>query len=168
MKIIRQTGVDTFEVRMEDHDIVHYPYPRLDKLVVAHDYVMFTVMGSIFTEGDVQLNKNSPHVVCNNVVSVEKQVQIGIREFQDIILPILNNHEFLQPKHLAKRDDGTYGYVSNAAVLYKENGITMVSFREEGEVGYSTVTLKTYNELIKPAMLLRYEQNTKTKDKKYE
>lgn len=86
-------------------------------------------------------------------------MSINIRDMYDFILPMLNEHKYLQPSHFALREstDGDYmpyTYVSSIFKYYDSKANQhMVSFRRRGEITRETLTLETFN-IVKDTLLL--------------
>lgn len=182
-KIIDYLGENKFVVIIPPK--VYDKNPDFDEVIVAHDYVMFG--GSCNFQMDRKPDGTYPYentVGASNWISSHAYLQIGIREMIDVILPFLNNHEYLQKEHLKDReydsDDKYYemyglteprykkgdqypAYASAGTVMYTdpETKERMVKFRRSGSASYETVTLKTYQLIKDTLMLCLSEENRK-------
>ena len=176
-KIIGKTEDGNFIIDLKDKD--SDANPVLEILTVAHDYVM--IQGLCSLQIDMSKTDVKSEYGIRNWVRAEGSIQIGIREFQEIILPYLNNHKYLQPEHISNRtyteDDKYYkdynldkprylkgdeypAYAYNACSIrwYDESTKTyMVTFRRVGSNVNETVTLELF-EQIKPSLNLIYDK----------
>lgn len=95
MKIIKEINDTEFVVKLEPQD---YEKSRELNVVIDHDYVQFGRKMRLFREycDDIK----SVHKVCANVIPEYQAVQIPITTLIEVILPLLNNHEYCQKEHL--------------------------------------------------------------------
>jgi len=129
-----------------------------DRLVIAHDYVALTSTTGGYRKNPMGKAFKGPNAICSNVISLRSTVQISIRDFVQVCLPILNAHSYCQEKHLALRNAGTldayYGYASfPGKIEYFKDNVLMVAFRCAKENVYNHVTKAFYEEFIVPKLI---------------
>lgn len=117
MEIVKEISDTRFEVELERHD---FENSNEINMRIAHDYVQFEQVGSIETDWRSIPSLQSKHAYCSNRLSVFQTVQIPIRAFVEVMLPILNKHEYCQPEHL-NRKDGEFAYVDKYNMVRYRN-----------------------------------------------
>lgn len=168
--ILKHVKDRIFEVEIpEVKNSIRAPEPK--RLTIAHDYVQFGGPTTYYMKADKNGKYPFKGSGAANHLSSYCSLQIGIREFKEVYLPMLLEHEYLQDEHLADRvyeEDDTYwekrglegprwqkgdkypSYAYSPAVIQyydKENETSMVAFRATGEKSYSKVSLKVYNQI---------------------
>lgn len=142
MKIVKEISDTRFEVELEPRD---YERKTID-LVIAHDYVQFGASMSLFTDHSSSMNLKSKHRYCCNAISIYNTVQIPIRAFVEVVLPILSDNEYCQSKHLVCRD-GSANYISETPLRYYKDGVEMIAIPDGSE--YYHMPWKVYNRIRK-------------------
>lgn len=72
-------------------------------VVIAHDYVQFGRQTSLFADIKCKTPLESNHAICSNVMPMYNEIQIPIRALIEVVLPLLNSHEYCQKEHLVFR-----------------------------------------------------------------
>lgn len=157
MKILEDLGNNQYKVEILPRDKGQY---REDGIRIVHDYIRF----------DSTIHFNNEDNTLSKISSYEG-IQIPIKSFAKIMLPLLNKHEYLQEEHFQDRiqseDDKyfakynldkprylkgdpypAYSY-QNHVVHFYEDGEPKVAVSLNGEKGFSITTLKFFNEFIK-------------------
>lgn len=131
--------------------------PTDKRISVAHDYVRFH--GDCSVEQYQKEDKPYPlpnRTGASNWVKATGSITVHIRDMIEVVLPYLNNHEYLQKEHLV-RGSKEPPYAYNACVIhYIDGDKSMVAFRRVGETEYERVSLKLFNQ-IKDSLELCYE-----------
>ena len=127
MKIIKEINDTEFVVKLEPQD---YEKSRELNVVIAHDYVQFGRKMELFTEHCDELK--SVHKVCANVMPEYQTVQIPIRALIEVILPLLNNHEYCQKEHLTFEGKPQYT-CSETSITYHKDKKFMIAVPVDGE-----------------------------------
>ncbi len=115
MKIIEQINETDFVIRVEEKQDFQF--------VIQHDYIGFYKNQALLTAAGVP-TLTGRYAVCANVISIPCHCQIGIREMQDIIMPLLKEHEYMQADHLKDRfhdEDDKY---------FKQHGLTEPRYKK--------------------------------------
>ena len=144
--IIKKEISDTrFEVELEKHD---YEHSDEINMRIAHDYVQFDTVGSIETDWRNIPSLQSKHAICANRLPVYQQVQIPIRAFIEVMLPILKKHEYCQPEHLTYEDEKLY-IDTYAQIKYTaDDGKGMIAIPQDDGT-YFHMPLSVYNSIRK-------------------
>ena len=153
MIITKQIDDLTFEVKLEECDIKDEGvYINEDKLVIAHDYIGFESRGHLYTEGDVMISHSSNF--SSNTLGMRQYVQIPIRAFQQVVLPILNESEYMKDDHfdITTDEEGNdhmrYDWGNEAIWYYDKNrGCQMVAYKPKGDKVFSRVTPAVFNKI---------------------
>ena len=173
MKIIKQIDENTFIISLEDSKKI-----RGEKVIVAHDYVMFS--GSDIINTDCSIVKEplyGPHAFASNCISNPSHVQIPIRAMHKAVMSLLKEHKYMQPEHLADRthtEDDQYwdkpfnkdlnltgprwlkgdkypAYASyDQFIHYFKDGEAMVAVLMEGDREFNHVTKAFFEKFIQP------------------
>ena len=177
-KIIGVTEDGKFIIDLKDERKSAKGNPVTERVKIAHDYV------EIFGSSMFQIDDNAGYkskVGATNWVPARASIQISIRDFKDIILPLLNSHPFLQDEHFKPRQydsddkyfkrydldeprwlkgDAYPAYAHNAGVIqYNDlkSGKMMVAFRRNGSDVWEHLTLFSFK-LIEDHLTLYYTQ----------
>ena len=142
MKFIKQLSEDEFIVKMEPKDA-----EKTTKIVLAHDYLMFTARG--WTCTDMQIK--GPYGVAN-VVHHRVSVQIPIRMAQDMLKTVLTkDREYLKEEHLM-RSDGQAAYLcedEGSKYYYaKDDGTRMVAIYNTNDNKFYHFSEETVNLIL--------------------
>jgi hypothetical protein len=172
-RILGYLGDDRFVIGLKENQPSDGS-PDPIKIKLAHDYVEIEGMSNFMVD-DSSDYKSSNGV--SNWVKSRASIQIGIREFKDILLPLFMNAHYLSDEHFKMRkheeDDKyfeRYGlesprwtkgeeyppYTFNSSVIEFFNERTqqqMVTFRRAHSLVYETVT-KDLFDLIRPQLEL--------------
>ena len=144
MEIVKEISDTRFEVELEKHD---YEYSNEINIRIAHDYVQFEKVGSIETDWRSIPSLQSKHAICSNRLPVFQQFQIPIRAFVEVMLPILNKHEYCQPEHLVY-EDGKLAYLDkyNMVRYRNEKDENMIAVPQDDGT-YFHLPLSVYNRI---------------------
>lgn len=130
MKILENLGNNRYMIEIEQKE-------QLPSISIAHDYVRF------YGQNYLTNPDNSVGPWFNTDVTIQ------IRTMQQVILPLLNQHEYMQQEHLGKRKDGSFGYTYfDEFYSYYKDGQEMVAVRLIGEREFTHVTKEFYNKFI--------------------
>lgn len=142
MQIIEQISEDTFIVKMDENCDLH---PR-KAMVIAHDYVQFNGDVGLSSDSSVFKEKGltGKYAWCNNWIHMYGQVQIPIRLFSQLLLPKLQNHEYLQKEHLVDEQGNPKYHGSYNKYFY--NG--KVYLRPEMSTEFQEYTPEEYQHLV--------------------
>lgn len=145
MKIVKEISDTRFEVELEKHD-----YERSGEINVriAHDYVQFEQVGSIETDWKNIPSLQSKHAFCSNRLHVFQQVQIPIRAFVEVMLPILKQHEYCQPEHLVYNGEKLYKDTYSNIKYRTDAGENMIAIPQDDGT-YFHLPLSVYNKIRK-------------------
>lgn len=146
MKIVKEISDTRFEVELEKND---YEKSEGINMRIAHDYVQFERKGAIETDWKEVPSLQSKHAYCANRLPVFQQIQIPIRAFVEVMLPILNKHEYCQPEHLVYKD-GELAYIATYAnIKYRTDaGEAMIAVPQDDGT-YFHMPLSVYNRIRK-------------------
>ncbi len=174
MKIIQQIDEDTFVISLKGED---RKKDVVDRIIVAHDYVRFRSTDCLSTAGGGMPTLYGPHAFCANNISIPVDCTIDIKAMQNIVLPFLQKHKYLQPEHLADRvhteddtmwnskaNEGKYtkprylkgdkypAYSFNTQIIgYRdEEKGEMVAFSLQGTKHFTHVPVNIFNDFILP------------------
>lgn len=146
MEIIKQIDDDTFIVQLDPMDKLKSDVTHIS---IAHDYLQIGKnMGMTAKYG---LTLSGPNVWCNNWINAYQAVQVPIRDVVEVLIPLLNQHPYCEPKHLLK-EDGNPNYNWGESLIFFKNspeGPQMVAYRAEGETEYVIMTKTTWDKLGK-------------------
>ena len=147
MEIVKEISDTRFEVELEKHDVEN---SNEINMIIAHDYVQFEQVGSIETDYKKVPSLQSKHAYCANRLSVFQSVQIPIRAFVEVMLPILKNHEYCQSEHL-NRKDGEFAYVDKYNMVRYRNdaGESMIAVPQDDGT-YFHMPLSVYSRIKNP------------------
>lgn len=144
MIITKEISDTRFEVELEKYD-----YERSDEIDmrIAHDYVQFERVGSIETDYNVISSLQTKHAYCANRLPVFQQIQIPIRAFVEVMLPIFKKHEYCQPEHLLY-EDGKLAYKDTYTnIIYRtDDGEDMVAVPQDNGT-YFHMPFSIYNKI---------------------
>lgn len=170
MQIIKQIDENTFVISLENSDKI-----KGERITVAHDYVMFS--GTTWIESGMKEPLYGPHIVCSNQLCVPTDIQIPIRAMHKVVMPILQEHKYMQPEHLADRvydeDDQYWDHDFNKdlnlkgprylkgdkypayahydqIIHYFKDGKSMVAVMLSGEGEFNHVTKEFFDKFVKP------------------
>lgn len=121
MKFIQQLNNTDFIVRF---DLETYNTKRDTQLTIAHDYVQFSGNSIVCTK----LNIFGPlhQGVVTNTLHVPNRIQIPIKMFGGAILPIIQEHEFMEEEHWS-----TYNYQKNLKFTYYKDNARMICITDD-------------------------------------
>lgn len=127
MKILKVINDTELVVKLEPHD-----YEGADELnvVIAHDYVQFGREMSLFADKSCKTPLESKHANCSNVMPIYHDVQIPIRALIEVVLPLLNGHEYCQKEHLVFEGKPQYTY-SQTPIVYYKDGVRMIAIPDK-------------------------------------
>jgi hypothetical protein len=151
--------------------------PTEQTIKIAHDYIQIDGECSFQLESGVN-KPASQDFGASNWLESRASIQIGIREVFSVILPFLNNHEYLQPKHFEdiiyhqddpywhkdktltgpryKKGDKYPAYAHDGGIIhYVNEGRHMIAFRRSGSSHFEHVSNATF-QLIKESLKLTY------------
>lgn len=164
MRIIKRLADDIYEIQLDEQDMGKKyggPYISENRLILAHDYVEIEGYTTIYANSDVNMKTDFNNAL--NCTFVKTSVQVPIRAFQQVVLPLLNNSEYLQDEHfdIIPGVDGNPDYMRydwmNETIFYHKDGVAMAAFKPKGERIFSHVTRKVY-EIIKASMADTYQK----------
>lgn len=146
MKIVKEISDTRFEVELEKHDVEN---TNKINMRIAHDYVQFEQVGSIEIDYKKVPSLQSKHAYCANILSVFQTVQIPIRAFVEVMLPILKKHEYCQPEHLVYKN-GEIAYLSKYQMIgYRDDaGESMIAVPQDDGT-YFHLPLSVYHRIKK-------------------
>src|SRR4051812_45115434 len=81
---------------------------KVEKIDIVHDYIRFTGAGSL--PSDVQIHSNSCQV---NWLTIDTSLQIPIRAFSQVMLPLLNSDHYTTPEHINRSYETGAPYYAN-------------------------------------------------------
>lgn len=144
MVITKQIDETHFEVEITPED-----YDRPDYVKVMHDYIGFRQCNSLFTKDGSKIS--GPASECCNVITVDNYVQIPIRSMIEIVMPLLENHNYLQDAHLHNEEERR----SYESSLLEKGIITYDGYNREEMYHYYdkqtrrwySMPLRLYNEI---------------------
>ena len=182
-KIIDYLGENKFVIQLPEEEEWNYT-SKPETIQIAHDYVRFIGQSHIEMEHDGKGNyPYIPKSGASNLVRIESEVTISIREMIEVVLPLLKNHKYLQKEHICdrvkleddkyfeqlglkeprwKKGDSYPGYAYQDGVIkyYDEDQkIWMIKFRRRNSKIYETVSVSTFNE-IKDSLFLFIEKES--------
>ena len=128
MKIVKEISDTRFEVELEKHD---YECSNEINMRIAHDYVQFEEVGSIETDWKSIPSLQSKHAYCSNRMPVFQSVQIPIRVFVEVMLPILKKHEYCQLEHLCYKGEKLYKDAYTHIKYMDNNGENMIAVPQD-------------------------------------
>lgn len=163
IKIIKHIEGNRYEVEIPLSD----KKPDIEEISIQHDYVKFT--------GRDYLKNND--LSTNLTLGVRSSIQISIKSFMKIMLPLLVNHKYAQSEHLADREhteddkywnsslnDGkytgprwkkgdkypAYSYITEIVQYFDtEKQCKMIAFCKNDDKNFSHMTLEHFNEFVK-------------------
>jgi len=167
LKVVDQLSEDKIVVQLVPRE------RRGQTLKIAHDYIEIAG-GTLLSCEPFYIDKplyGAAKSCCSNIISINTSVQVPIRAAQQVLLPLLNEHKYLQSLHIADRehteDDkyfaqkdlsepryrkgdkyAAYSYCDQKIHYYKD-GISMVAILMQGESVFNHVTLEFYNKFCK-------------------
>lgn len=100
-------------------------------MVIAHDYVQFGRQTSLFADIKCKTPLESNHAICSNVMPMYNEIQIPIRALIEVVLPLLNSHEYCQKEHLVFEGKPQYT-CSEIAITYYKDGTRMIAVPDGG------------------------------------
>lgn len=100
-------------------------------VVIAHDYVQFGRQTSLFADIKCKTPLESNHAICSNVMPMYNEIQIPIRALIEVVLPLLNSHEYCQKEHLVFEGKPQYT-CSETAITYYKDGTRMIAVPDGG------------------------------------
>lgn len=154
--------------------------PSPERISIAHDYVEFHGGSHFMLENNI-VKPESQQVGASNWLVSKASIQISIREMFALILPMLNQHKYLQPEHFEDRvqsEDDEYfeklglskprykkgdkypAYAYEGAIVHyydEVNKIRMVAFRRTGEANYNHVSSDVFD-MVKSTLRLSYSK----------
>ena len=99
MKIIKQLSEDEFVLKMEEHDL-----KEMTSVKIAHDYVQIGANVGIQVENGDWKPYGKFATCASNWIKGYFDIQINIRKFIKVILPLFKRHKYCQEKHLLQED----------------------------------------------------------------
>lgn len=140
MHIIKQLSEDEFVIKMDDYDL-----NTKDTLKIAHDYIQFG--------GNIGIQTNSAEIdkvegkfaSCINQVFCYGDVQIPIREFVQVIMPLLESSEYTKKEHLLTTD-GKPNYTFHNEILFYKNKVYV---KPVNKSDFTVLDRDVYNYLTK-------------------
>jgi len=144
MKVSKQIDDKTFEVVMEECDKNDILGTHIE-VTIAHDYVRFSGHSCLYTEGNLMID----HM---NILGYETEVTIPIRAFQQVVLPLLNDSEYMKDSHFDIDSNGKMRYDEGLEVIsFYKNGKNRVAFKNRFDQIFSEISWSMY-ELIKKGL----------------
>lgn len=144
MKIVKEISDTRFEVELENHD---FENSNEINMRIAHDYVQFERVGSIETDWRSIPSLQSKHAICSNRLSVFQQIQIPIRAFVEVMLPILKKHEYCQLEHLTNKDGEVVYLNKYKMVKYRTDANETMIAVPQDDGTYFHMPLSVYNKI---------------------
>lgn len=141
MKIIKQLSEDEFVLKMEDHDL-----REMTCVKIAHDYVQIAANMGIQVEGDCK--PYGKFASCaSNWIKGYSDVQINIRKFIKVVLPLFNKHKYCQEDHLLQEDGKpAYNWETAPFTCRDEDDKWYVYIKQEDGEFYK-IPLEIYNKI---------------------
>lgn len=130
MKVTKVLNDTELIVKLEPHDYDHAESQKLN-VVIAHDYVQFGRQTSLFADIKCKTPLESNHAICSNVMPMYNEIQIPIRALIEVVLPLLNSHEYCQEEHLVFEGKPQYT-CSETAITYYKDGTRMIAVPDGG------------------------------------
>lgn len=130
MKVTKVLNDTELIVKLEPHDYDHAESQKLN-VVIAHDYVQFGRQTSLFADIKCKTPLESNHAICSNVMPMYNEIQIPIRALIEVVLPLLNSHEYCQKEHLVFEGKPQYT-CSETAITYYKDGTRMIAVPDGG------------------------------------
>lgn len=130
MKVTKVLNDTELIVKLQPHDYDHAESQKLN-VVIAHDYVQFGRQTSLFADIKCKTPLESNHAICSNVMPMYNEIQIPIRALIEVVLPLLNSHEYCQKEHLVFEGKPQYT-CSETAITYYKDGTRMIAVPDGG------------------------------------
>lgn len=145
MQVTKQLSENEFVVRMDESDL-----NMNESFIIAHDYVRFLDNSGIMTSSDFEGTIYGKFAgAASNWIKARHETTISIRDFIEIVLPIVNANENCQKEHL-KREDGSPLYTYHSCHLtFYENGVEKIALRRMGDTEYTIMDADTYRAIKK-------------------
>mgnify|MGYP003580662095 CR=1 FL=1 len=93
---------------------------------IAHDYIQ--INGWTLATQVEQEDGRYPFENSSNILAIDQSLQIPILTVKQVLLPLLEEHKYLQDSHF---QDGRYRYMG-LSLSFWEDGVKMVKYRESG------------------------------------
>lgn len=140
MHIIKQLSEDEFVVKMDDYDL----NPE-NTLKIVHDYIQFG--GNIGIQTDsAKIDKiEGKFTACSNWVFCYGDVQIPIREFVQVIMPLLESSEYTKKEHLVTTSGKPNYTFENEILFYNDK----VYVKPVNKSDFTVLDRDVYNYLTK-------------------
>lgn len=142
MQIVKELSDTELVIKLDPHD---YERAKELRVVVAHDYVQFGREMSLFAGQGCKTPLESKHALCSNVMPIYQEVQIPIRALIEVILPLLNNHEYCQKEHLVFEGKPQYTY-SETSITYSKDRECMIAI-PDGKGVYNHIPYSLYKQI---------------------
>lgn len=139
MKIINHIKDNIYQVELDNLEKI--PMFRQNKIQIAHDYIAFSGYHYL------QNSDKSVSDICTKV-----GIQIPISTCVKELIPYINSNEYSKESHLINSNGEPHYTWSNELLYYysEKEKCQMVAIKLKGESIFNHVTLKFFNEYIKP------------------
>lgn len=135
VKITKVLGNDNYEVHVEPIKTRNHPI----NFGVCHDYALFSSQGFLYCEDGVSIKFSSGG--SSNTLPITRSVQIPIRVMGEIVLPSLNNSEYLKEEHFTK-----YGMWNESPVTNWADSDT-VHIYDKGQKKFIVISRELYTQM---------------------
>lgn len=143
MRIVGQESDDIFRVKVSIPDNPNFEL-NTTHCVVAHDYVNIWSSMYISRDDGVKIPSfTGPNAWCSNVVKSYHNIQIPIRPFVEVLLPMWNGHKHCQIDHAKNYWTSEKGRVT---YWHPETSEKMIAIPKKGG-GHEVITYALYCEL---------------------
>ncbi len=135
VKITKVLGDDNYEVHIDPINTKTHPI----NFGVCHDYALFSCTGSLFTKDGLMIR--NPQGGGSNILPIARTVQVPIRVMGELVLPYLNNSEYLKEEHYSK-----YGMWNDSPVSNWSDSKT-VNIYDKGQGKFVEISRELYKQL---------------------
>lgn len=134
IKVLEVLGDNKYVVEIEPIDTNTYP----TTFGVAHDYVLFSSWSYLYADKAIFKHNTGG---ASNIIPVPVKIQIPIKVMGDVILPVLNDSEYLKEDHY-----GRYGVYSDKIVQEWADGEYVYVYDKTARK-YEKISRFIYNKL---------------------
>lgn len=143
-RITKQIDENHFEIEVDWNEL---KYCTEIDFRLEHDYVGIMMNNFVTTKDSINLR--GENIVCSNGISLASYVQVPIRDFVTLCLPMINESENCTVEHI--KDNYKYGqtviyYYSSKEMCHK------VAVRLRNEETYTHVTRTFFDKFVKPKL----------------
>lgn len=175
-QIVKKLDNDQYVIELKEKE--SDGSPRHVRIKFAHDYVEIEGPSDFMIKDSADFRSE---VGVSNWIQSRASVQIGIRTFRSVFLPLIMESPFMQDEHFKPREYSEddkhferfglkeprwkkgdtyppYAYDASVVHYYDERTkMQMVSFRRSGSEVYETVTAELFKQ-IRPMLKLNYSK----------